>query len=55
MSDNGDISSLALNLGLADGEDEVGRLGLLGDGKGLSVENLVLEEDDGVGITDSGL
>lgn len=55
MSNNGNIGSLALNLGLADGKDEVGRLGLLGDGEGLSVKDLVLEEDDGVGVTDGGL
>ena len=55
VGDDGDVGSLALDLGLADREKEVGRLGLLGDGEGLAVKDLVLEEDDGVGVTDGGL
>jgi hypothetical protein len=55
VTDDGDVLTLTLDLGLADGEEVVGRLSLLRDLEGLAVKDLVLENDDGVGVTDGGL
>lgn len=55
QGDDGQVLSRALNLGLAEGDDEVVLLGSLGHGEGLAVHQLVLENDDGVGVADSGL
>jgi hypothetical protein len=53
--DDGNVGSSTLNLGLSDGNDEVVGLGLLGHGEALSVEELVLEDNDRVGVANSGL
>jgi len=53
--DNGDVLSAALNLGLSDGEDKIAALSLLGHGEGLTVQQLVLEDNDGIGIANSSL
>ena len=51
-----DILSGALDLALADGEHEVLVADdLLVDVEGDAVHQLVLQEDDGVGVTDGGL
>lgn len=53
--DNGQVGAGALNLGLAKGNDKVVLLGGLGHGEGLAVEELVLEDDDGVGVANGSL
>ncbi|KAH6607090.1 hypothetical protein Trco_003403 [Trichoderma cornu-damae] len=53
--DDGEVLAGALNLGLAKGEDKVVLLGGLGHGEVLAVHQLVLEDDDGVGVADGGL
>lgn len=55
MTNNGDVLTRSLNLGLAKGNDEVVGEGLLGNLKALTVGDLVLEEDGNVGVTDGGL
>lgn len=52
---NGEVLAGTLNLGLSEGDDEVVLLGSLGHGEALAVHELVLEDDDGVGIADGGL
>ena len=52
---NGDVRALTLNLGLADGKEEVVRHCLRRHGEGDTVHQLVLENDDGVGVADGGL
>ena len=55
VSHQRDVSSSPLDLGLADGQDKVG----LHDGvlhvEGCAVEQLVLQEDNGVGVPDGCL
>ena len=53
--DHGQILTGALDLGLAEGKDEIILLGSLGHGEALAVHELVLEDDDGVGVADGGL
>jgi len=53
--DDGKVLSGALDLGLADGQDEVVLLGSLAHGESLAVQELVLENNNGVGVTDSSL
>lgn len=53
--DDGQVLAGALDLGLAEGNDEVVFLGGLAHGEGLAVQQLVLEEDGGVGVADGGL
>lgn len=55
VCDDGDVRTLALDLGLANGEQEVVGHGLLRHGEGDTVHHLVLEDDNGVRITDSSL
>lgn len=55
VCDDGDVRTLALDLSLANGEQEVVGHGLLGHGEGDTVHHLVLEDDNRVGITDSSL
>lgn len=55
VGDNGDVGSLLLDLGLADGEDKVFGELFRGEREGDTVQELVLEETDGVGVSDSGL
>lgn len=49
------VLSNALDLGLSDREEEVLGLGLLRNGECLTVENLILEEHDGVRVADRRL
>mmetsp|Transcript_14404 Transcript_14404/g.51208 ORF Transcript_14404/g.51208 Transcript_14404/m.51208 type:complete len:421 (+) Transcript_14404:49-1311(+) len=53
--DKGDVGTLALDLGLADGQHKVVFLRLVREREGDAVEELVFEEDDGVGVADGGL
>lgn len=53
--DDGQVLAGALDLGLAEGDDEVALLGGLAHGEGLAVHELVLEDDGGVGVADGGL
>lgn len=46
VGDEGDVSTLALDLGLAEGEEEVVLELLLGHGEGDTVHELVLKEAD---------
>ena len=55
VRDDGNITALAFDLRLPDGEEEAVRHGLRGHGEGDTVHQLVLEEDDGVGVTDGRL
>ena len=55
VGNNGDVGSLLLNLGLADGKDEVFGELFSGEREGDTVEQLVLEETDGVGVSDGSL
>jgi hypothetical protein len=52
--DNGNVGADALNLGLSDGQDKVVLLRSFAHGESLAVQQLVLKDDDGVGIADSG-
>lgn len=53
--DDGQVLAGALDLGLAEGDDEVVLLRGLAHGEGLAVQQLVLEDDGGVGVADGGL
>ena len=55
VTDDGHVLADALNLCLSDREEEVGRLRLLRDRERLAVQNLVLENDDRVRVTDGSL
>jgi hypothetical protein len=55
VGDDGDVGSLLFNLGLADGEDKVFGELFGGEGEGDTVQQLVLEETDGVGVPNGGL
>lgn len=55
VADKGDVLTLSLNLGLAKGQNEIGRHGLLGHGERLTVHHLVLKENGHVGVSDSSL
>ena len=55
MRDDSGVRSLPLNLGLADGQGEVLLHDLIIHLEGCSVEKLVLEEDDGVGVANGCL
>lgn len=49
------VASLTLDLGLANGQQEVVREHLIGHWEAHTIHHLILEEDDGVGIPDSCL
>ena len=55
VRNDGHVAAVALNLRLADGEDEVVGHGLGGHGEGDTIQELVLEEYDGVGVADGSL
>jgi len=55
VSNDGDIGTLLLDLGLADLNDEILGQGSLGHGEGNTVHELVLQNDNGVRVTDSSL
>lgn len=55
VGDDGNVCTGLLDLGLADLDDKVLGEGGLGHGEGDSVHQLVLEDDHGVGVTDSSL
>ena len=55
VRNDGDVAALALNLRLADGEDEVVGHDLLRHREADTVQHLVLKEDDGVRVTDGCL
>lgn len=52
--DNGQVLADALDLGLTERNDKVVLLRGLAHGEGLAVHELVLEDDDGVGVADGG-
>lgn len=54
-ADESDIRSFDFDLGLADGEDEIGGLSFNAQGERFVVSNFVFQEDDGVVISNGGL
>ena len=55
MGSNGEVVTRPLDLGLADGQEEVALEDLVVDVKGHSVHQLILKEHDRVGIPDGSL
>ena len=55
VGDDGDVGSLLFNLCLADGEDKVFGELFGGERERNTVQQLILEETDGVGVSDGGL
>ncbi|KAI6775058.1 hypothetical protein HG530_001816 [Fusarium avenaceum] len=55
QGDDGQVLARSLNLGLSEGNNEIILLGSFGHREALAVHQLVLENTDGVGVTDSGL
>ena len=55
VGDDGDIGTLAHDLGLADGDEEIRAVELLTNSEGSTIHELGLEADNGVIITNSGL
>lgn len=55
VGDDGEVGALTLDLGLADGDEEILGLSGLGEVEGGTVHELILQDNHGVGITDGGL
>lgn len=55
VGDEGEVRAGALDVGLAQGEGEVGAEGRVGHGEGDAVHEFVFEDDAGVGVPDAAL
>ena len=55
VGNNGDIGTFPLDLGLANGEEEVVGHSFRRHGEGDTVKHLVFKEDNRVGVSDCGL